>query len=400
MALPPVCARRKGRSMNQTETPVRSTEFASPERSNDEELRKTIAHFAYHPEIFGLLDAVPDLILILNSHRQVVFANRAMEVYAGVAHRSELYGQRPGEILGCVHATEQDNQCGISRFCSACGAVKAILVSLAGKTAMEECSINQVGMRESFDLRVWGTPYQAIDQDFTIFAIRDIADEKRRYALEHTFFHDILNTAGGLLGYAELMKDAEGEDLVDMAAQKNMPRLANQLIEEIWTQRLLTQAERDEVTLEPVSIDPQELLEEVAAAYTNHRSANGRFILVDLSERNRPFTSDRALLARVLGSMAKNALEACRPGETATMGWRFVDERIEFWAHNPGAIPQEVQLQLFQRSFSTKGVGRGLGTYSMKLLGERYLQGSLSYESEDETGTLFNVSLPLELTDQ
>ena len=58
-------------------------------------------------------------------------------------------------------------------------------------------------------------------------------------------------------------------------------------------------------------------------------------------------------------------------------------------------MPDEVQLQLFQRSFSTKGqTGRGIGTYSMKLLGERYLGGRVEFISRHPEGTTFTLSLP------
>ena len=60
-------------------------------------------------------------------------------------------------------------------------------------------------------------------------------------------------------------------------------------------------------------------------------------------------------------------------------------------------MPHVVQLQLFQRSFSTKGLGRGLGTYSMKLLSERYLGGRISFTSTEEAGTTFTASYPRQL---
>ena len=93
--------------------------------------------------------------------------------------------------------------------------------------------------------------------------------------------------------------------------------------------------------------------------------------------------------------MIKNGLEACRIGETLLVGCRLVDNTIEFWVHNPGVIPDEVRLQIFQRSFSTKGPGRGLGTYSIKLLGERYLNGKVYFHSTIEHGTTFVIRLPL-----
>mgnify|MGYP006293419399 CR=1 len=38
-------------------------------------------------------------------------------------------------------------------------------------------------------------------------------------------------------------------------------------------------------------------------------------------------------------------------------------------------------MLLFKRSFSTKGVGRGIGTYSMKLFGEKYLKGKVDFKN-------------------
>lgn len=60
-------------------------------------------------------------------------------------------------------------------------------------------------------------------------------------------------------------------------------------------------------------------------------------------------------------------------------------------------MPYDVQLQVFQRSFSTKGIGRGLGTYSIRLLSERYLSGRVSFTSTPEAGTTFYAWYPLEL---
>jgi signal transduction histidine kinase len=63
--------------------------------------------------------------------------------------------------------------------------------------------------------------------------------------------------------------------------------------------------------------------------------------------------------------------------------------------HNPVYIMPEIQLQIFQRSFSTKGSGRGLGTYSIRLFSERYLKGKVSFTSNPQEGTTFRVQYPL-----
>jgi signal transduction histidine kinase len=95
--------------------------------------------------------------------------------------------------------------------------------------------------------------------------------------------------------------------------------------------------------------------------------------------------------------MIKNALESSNDGDRVTVGSRFKDNGIEFYIHNNGFMPDEVQLQIFQRSFSTKGAGRGLGTYSMKLLSEKYLRGKILFESSEGNGTTFYARFPLQL---
>jgi len=54
----------------------------------------------------------------------------------------------------------------------------------------------------------------------------------------------------------------------------------------------------------------------------------------------------------------------------------------------------ETQLQVFNRSFSTKGKNRGLGTYGAKLLTERYMGGKISFASHEGEGTTFFLWLP------
>ena len=88
--------------------------------------------------------------------------------------------------------------------------------------------------------------------------------------------------------------------------------------------------------------------------------------------RGTTLISDQNLLHRVISNLLKNALEASDPGECVTLGCTFDDREARFRVHNPQAMPREVQLQVFQRSFSTKGAGRGLGTYSIRLLTKRY----------------------------
>jgi len=86
------------------------------------------------------------------------------------------------------------------------------------------------------------------------------------------------------------------------------------------------------------------------------------------------FETDQPIMRRIVGNMVLNALEATPEGGTVLMRALLTDDKLRIEVENSGEIPQEIQRSLFKRSFSTKSdSGRGIGTYSMKLFGERYL---------------------------
>lgn len=202
-----------------------------------------------------------------------------------------------------------------------------------------------------------------------------------------------MNTAGGLMGLAELLEDTADPDLAKEFIL-DIQSSAKLLVEQIREQRDLILAEKNELKFSTKPLQSLDLLSQVVAHFANHEAFRHRRILIDPKAENLVFTSNQQLLHRVLGNMLKNALEASGDRDTVWLGSRYQDGQVEFWVNNPGVIPREVQLQIFQRSFSTKGNGRGLGTYSMKLLTERYLQGSISFTVSEEKGTTFFARYP------
>jgi signal transduction histidine kinase len=136
-------------------------------------------------------------------------------------------------------------------------------------------------------------------------------------------------------------------------------------------------------------------MHDICDAYKNQDAARSKTLGVDQDSVEIEFLTDPTLLRRVVGNMVKNGLEASGENETVQLSCRSSKTGIEFLVHNPRFMPRHVQLQVFQRSFSTKGPNRGLGTYSMKLLGEQYLRGKVSFTSYPEGGTTFKIWLPL-----
>ena len=367
------------------------TQYAPAQRASLEEIQEQSLFFSKPHYLKEFSDALPSIFLALNRHRQIVFANQALLDLVGKKHPEEVCGLRPGEVLNCIHAYETDGGCGTTEFCRTCGAVNAILAAIRGKKDIKECRItNRDG--ESLDLRIWAAPFTD-RKEFISFVVEDISHEKRRKVLERIFFHDVLNTAGGVRGMAEILKEEEdteeATELIDM-----IEMAANTLIEEINTQRALSAAETGDLTVEPEEIHVNGLLKEVSDLYENHEVSQDRHIVIQTDKKDTVFTTDLTLVRRVLANMLKNALEAISTGETVTIGGGTKENSVKLWVHNEGHMPRTSQLQVFQRSFSTKGTGRGLGTYSIKLLTERYLQGTASFTSTEADGTTFHISLP------
>ena len=370
----------------------KETKFAPAERATFETLQRQKADFTDAGFMLEIIDAVPNGVVVLNEQRQIVYSNNAFCQAVQIDDNSVM-GLRPGEALNCVHAFESDGGCGTTEFCSTCGAVQAILQAQNGNKNVQECRIvrhNNEGDEEALDLRVWATPLQLQGEEYTIFAVNDISNEKRRNVLERIFFHDIRNTAGSIQGLAELLAMIDDPaELQDFDFSGLLDQASHQLIDEIEAQRQLLAAENGELRLEQRHIQSLLLLQDVKKMYERHIVSEERHIQLDPQSENLAMLLDPTLLKRVVGNMVKNALEACRSGETVTVGCDRFGGFVRYWVHNPTFMPRHVQLQVFQRSFSTKGDGRGLGTYSIKLLSERYLNGRVTFQSSPREGTVF-----------
>ena len=375
---------------------MESTFFASAGRASELNLAEQLQSVSQAAFITAVLHSVTDMMLVLNEHRQIVAANRLLLDAFGVADQSALAGKRPGEAINCIHSSEGPDGCGTSETCSACGAVLTILTSQeTGEQADGECRIvitNNGGT--ALDLAVKATPLDIVGTPYTIFAIKDIGSDKRRQVLERTFFHDILNTVGGISGIAGLLADSNSLPPETEAEYKGlMVDLSENLAEEINQQQRLLAAERGEYVADLQDTELGEILEEVCKLYGNHIRTPDRTVILEDIPKYR-LKTDRPMLRRIVGNMVINALEAVPAGETVRVSLDVGAEEVCIKVTNRGEIPKDVQLRMFKRSFSTKGAsGRGIGTYSMKLFGERYLGGRVGFRCLNGE-TEFFIKLP------
>ena len=373
-------------------TTILKTYFASPERSTKEEIRISSNSVNSFANTIQIMNSIPNIVLVLDHNRQIVFANYAMLNYLNLDSSEDILGLRAGESINCLHSDDMEAGCGTSKNCIVCGAMRAILIGQAGDTANEECRI-LTKSNEARDFMVHCVPMDFNDERFAIFHLTDISDLKRKSALERTFFHDILNTTGGIHGIGELLKNATPEESAEFGTI--VIQLAKRLIDEIQVQKDLISAEHNELILQRNNINTTEEILSIIQLYKIHSISKDKTICLSPDTLDFTFKTDERLLSRILGNLVKNALEATEKKGIVTVRGRKIFNYYIFSVHNNQYIDPEVQLQIFQRSFSTKGEGRGLGTYSVKLLTEKYLNGRAGFNSDKINGTIFYTILPI-----
>lgn len=188
---------------------VVNTQFASAERSPEEIVIRQYEMFSNLPVLKDFfLGKIDQYILVLNSNRQIVFSNESFNSDFGIDDVTKVLGKRVGEALDCRFAWQVVG-CGTSDFCRECGAAKAMLETQTKKKkdVYRECIILTKKNSKTLELGVTSKHISINSEDFVIFTVTDISNDKQKRELEEIFYHDISNIAGGLHSMLQLLHD-------------------------------------------------------------------------------------------------------------------------------------------------------------------------------------------------
>ena len=167
----------------------------------------------------------------------------------------------------------------------------------------------------------------------------------------------MINTAGTLQGLVDVLKQLEDPKKISQFISL-LVEVSKELTEEILNQKSLLAAEQGELALKKHAFYLFETLRGIVMHYREHELALNKKINFDEGHCEVTLYTDPVLMKRVIANMIKNALEATH-------------------------VKDEVN------------VGCKLGTYSMKLLSEKYLDGKVYFSSNSKEGTVFYLRLPL-----
>lgn len=361
-------------------------------RSDPVSFRGFSRETAAHRELIDILDHLPYMAAVLTTGLELVHANRMLLDTLGLDAVDKVLARRPGELLECVHSRSQAEGCGGAEGCRHCSARQAIADCLAsGERTRRDVRVSarSGGRLVAYDLRVTVTPLSLDGRPLLMVFFEDIGAQKRREHLESIFIHDLLNTVGGLQLLNERLKADSG-----CFDPRELDRQIQLLTDEIRAQQLLIEAERGGLERHIQCVPARQLLDDALAAAEGWGACRDVTLIAMVPEGPVYLATDPLLARRVLLNAVKNAVEAAAPGEVVRIGVSEAPDQVVITVWNRQAMPEAVRHQVFQRSFSTKGRGRGLGTYSMRLLMENYLDGRVTFTSEPIAGTTFFLHFP------
>ncbi|MEN2281357.1 ATP-binding protein [Algoriphagus sp. SE2] len=229
---------------------------------------------------------------------------------------------------------------------------------------------------------------------------REINELKSRIVLNvsHGFktpLTSILSSAQLLQIYAE--KDHPFKAKIAKHASKieNSVRALNNLLTSVL---FFGKADADKMEFKPkkmyLGAFVKEVLDTVKAGIENDVS-----IKVNLGNLPKTIVSDYDLLYQVFENLLSNSVKYSKDGDIVNFSLEFEDQKLKasFTDHGIG-IPKKEQVQLFERFFRAHNVGiregSGLGLAIVKKCLE-VLKGEISFESEENKGTTFYVSIPV-----
>lgn len=339
-----------------------------------------------------LLEATDHLALVLDAEGRTVAASQVLLESLGLDSIEPLLGLNPGEVVSCLWASAHG--CGRDLHCQGCGINLALQASRSQQipvTRSSLLSMNNAGGGTLSEFRMRATPVRLGTTELVFLSLQDLSDHKRREDLEHFFFHQVLNLTDGLEGTVRILA-AEPESAPLLVRQ--LADFTQQLTQEVQGRRILLEAENGSLHVESQDTELDEVLENLGAFFRNHDAAYKRNLHVCPHDPER-FKTDPALLLRILMDLVMNALEATPLGGIVTLEYERAAQERFFHVRNPGVIPSEVASRIFQRSFSSKpSGGRGLGTFGLRLLAERYLGGQVDFTTSTAMGTCFTLRLP------
>jgi PAS domain S-box-containing protein len=373
-------------------------------------------------ELAANYDSSPLMMCLVNRERQVERMNRAMAELAGTV-RPHGSGQRPGDILGCVHALDNPQGCGSGTHCPACPLRAAIDNAFdAGQPCRKleaGLLLERDGVRREIQLSASISLLRPQDQPKILVCLEDITDHKQ---LEEQFLqaqkmetigqlaggvaHDFNNIlAATLMHLGMLQQDPELSTSVKaslMEVEKEVMRATN------LTRQLLLFSRRQAAKAEALNMNG--LINDLLKMLRRLLGEDIE-VIFQSSTDSVWISADKGMMEQVVMNLCINSRDAMPKGGTLTLGASLAEIQSQSAKLHQDArsgcfvcllvtdtgcgMDKAVLGRLFEPFFTTKGVGKGTGLGLATVYGIiKQHEGWVEVESSVGSGSSFRVYTP------
>ena len=240
-----------------------------------------------------------------------------------------------------------------------------------------------------------------IMQELEIQKFKAEESDRMKSAFLANMSHEIRTPMNGILGFTELLKNADYSSekrnkFIDIIQQSGN-RMLNTINNIVDISKLESGLEI--VKIKPVNIDA--LVGELIDFFSEEATLKGLKFTMDSSTLQSPipFYSDSYKLNSILTNLIKNALKFTLKGGIE-IKYTITQKGVEFWVKDTGiGVPIDKQATIFDEfvqadsSHSSGYEGSGLGLSISKGY-VHLMNGKISLESSPEKGTTFYVYIP------
>lgn len=369
-----------------------TTYFAPAKRTDWSVFSSQVADISNNPILNELLNITGGVLVLVNEDRQIVGVNKVFMDTLGISDPSVALGLRLGEILYCINSSQPPNGCGTTPPCATCGAAIAMMGAISEDKMLDQTCVlaaEKNGTKIERCLSVKAVPIKVDGRRWVMILAQDGADQ-------HSYTSKVENL---LHGVKDLLAEMDATEEQPVSANQDIAQRIQRAVEELSIEialhHVLRHEEESELLLHknPVSVD--EIRRELQLQLDGYADIADRNLQQQWPAADVRLTTNIHLLARILANMLLTVRDATREGGTVRLDTAVNEDVIMWEVSSEVYIPSAIQHAMFQKNKSTPE--RGIGNYAMKLLGEHYLNGKISFASTEEDGTVIRFEHSLHL---
>lgn len=362
-----------------------------PGRDNFFSLESDINQIYKNIPLTDLLDSIPSGVILLNRFRQVLFCNA--KVRGMFPDQKINLGLRPGELLGCAFSHDSPFGCGEGPKCQVCDAVKVVKESMkTNKQVVNEATIylNRENPDKTFEFLVAASPYKTGGMQLTLVSIEDISRIKKHYKLESYFYNSMLeNTSTLEESLDNLHKKPVSESKSDVLFRSR--RMVHEIISELLNQKILFNAVEKKL---PVKTDDIKSTDILSNCKTHFFATN---LVIDPNSEDFELKTDFFLLNRALFVLLNYILQRTGKDSILNLGIKQQKSAAIIQLNTKVNIVEDARKS-FDQPLTVLHKTNTVEPFTVKLLIEEYLDGTVRIEDSDTNGTSFNIEIAKDLT--